>query len=117
MAMSEPTAAMAIVHAERLVLRALSTRFVEPIEWIEIDRKLAGYSWREPDHAIMYKAITKARSRDPKRWREQLAAQTTRMGFPDLDWGSFLRASPVGTAEPGLNQLIQALELASDRRD
>jgi len=109
MAMTEPTAAMAIVNAERLVLRALSTRFVQPTEWIAIDGKLAGYSWREPDHAIMYAAISRARSRDPKRWREQLAAQTTRMGFPDLDWESFLRPSPRGTAEPSLNQLIQAL--------
>jgi len=104
--MTEPTAAMAIVHAERLVLRALSTRFVEPAEWTVIDRRLAGYSWREPDHAIVYAAITRARSRDPKHWREQLQAQTTRMGFPDLDWESFLRPSP---AEPSLHQLIQVL--------
>jgi hypothetical protein len=115
--MREPTASMAIIRAERLVLRALSTRFLRPTEWIEIDRKLAGYSWREPDHAIIYEAITRARSRDPKRWREQLAAQTTRMGFPDLDWESFLRPSATGTAEPSLNQLIQALELAWDRTD
>jgi len=104
--MREPTAAMAIVNAERLVLRALSTRFVGPAEWIAIDRRLAGYEWREPDHAVIYTAITRARSRDPKRWREQLQAQTTRMGFPDLDWESFLRPSP---AEPSLHQLIQVL--------
>ncbi|HXX71794.1 MAG TPA: hypothetical protein VEI55_05835 [Candidatus Acidoferrum sp.] len=110
--MTEPTA---VVSAERTVLRALTTRFVEPPEWVEIDRKLAGYSWREPDHAVIYQAITAARSRDPRGWREQLAAQTTRMGFPDLDWEAFLRPSPMGTTESSLDQLIQALERAVDR--
>jgi len=103
--MTEPTAPT-IVNAERLLLRALSTRFVEPAEWIAIERQLAGYCWREPDHAVIYTAITRARSRDPRRWREQLPAQTTRMGFPDLDWESFFRPSP---AEPSLHQLMQVL--------
>jgi hypothetical protein len=105
----------AIVKAERLVLRALSTRPMEHTEWIEIDRKLTRYEWQEPDHAVIYEAMVRARSRDPRHWREQLPAQTTRMGFPDLDWEFFLEPSPVGTPEPSLHQLIRVLELAVDR--
>jgi len=107
----------AISRAERLVLRALATGRVERGEWFEIDRKLAGYLWREPDHAVIYQAIVRARSRDPEHWREQLAAQTTRMGFPDLDWESFLRPLPMGTPEATLNQLIYELEQAVGRKD
>jgi hypothetical protein len=102
-------ASRAISKAERLVLRALCTRLVEEAEWIEIDRKLAGYCWQEPDHAVIYKAIVRARRGDPRHWRTQLPAQTTRMGFPDLDWESILEGSP---PEPDLDQLIRKLELA-----
>lgn len=105
----------AIIQAERLVLRALSTRRIKRTEWIEIDRKLAGYAWREPDHAVVYEAIVRARSRDPDHWREQLAAQTTRMGFPDLDWGSLVGPPPLGTTEASFDQLIRELELAIAR--
>jgi hypothetical protein len=111
--MTDATEAMAVVQAERLILRALSTHRMEPIEWIEIDRKLARYSWREPDHAVIYEAMVKARSRDPKHWQEQLPAQTTRMGFPDLDWESFLRLSPTEAPEPNVHELIRALERAT----
>jgi len=102
----------AIVQAERLVLRALSTRRIKRTEWIEIDRKFAGYAWREPDHAVVYEAIVRARSLNPDHWHEQLAAQTTRMGFPDLDWGSFLEPPPLGTTEASLERLVRELELA-----
>jgi hypothetical protein len=107
----------AIVRAERLLLRALSTRLLNGTEWSAIDRKLAGYSWREADHAVVYEAIVRARSRDPEHWREQLAAQTTRMGFPDLDWESLLAPPPIGMSEPSLDELIHRLELAPDRTD
>ena len=104
----------AIIAAERLVLRALSTRRMDRRVWCETDRKLAAYSWREPDQAVIYEAIVRARSRDPEHWREQLAAQATRMGFPDLDWESFLRPPPIGVCEPNLDELIRELELATD---
>jgi len=104
-----------VVKAERRILRALSAGRMEPTEWIEIHRKLASYSWREPDHAVIYEAMVKARSRDPKHWQEQLPAQTTRMGFPDLDWKSFLGLSPIEAPEPDVHQLIRALELATGR--
>jgi hypothetical protein len=105
----------AISRTERLVLRALARGRVEGGEWLEIDRKLAGYLWREPDHAVIYEAIVRARSRDPEHWREQLAAQTTRMGFPDLDWESFLGPPPMGAPEATLNELIHELEQAVGR--
>jgi hypothetical protein len=108
-------AARAIVVAERRVLSALLSRMLGPTEWIEIDRKLAAYSWQEADHAVLYEAIVRGRSRSPGHWREQLLSETTRMGFPDLDWELFLRPSPVGPSEPGLDELIHDLELATGR--
>jgi hypothetical protein len=106
----------AIVRAERLVLRALSTRRIKQSQWIRIERKLADHCWREPDHAVVYESIIRARGRDPGHWREQLAAEATRMGFPDVDWEPFLGPRGRGSREASLSRLICELELAIDPR-
>ena len=98
--------------AERRVLSALLSHMLDPAEWAKIDGRLAGYSWREADHAVLYQAMARVRSRSPGHWREQLLSETTRMGFPDLDLELFIRPSPVGPSEASLDELIRDLELA-----
>jgi hypothetical protein len=105
-------AATRAIVAERRVLSALFSRPLSPAEWVEIDRRLSAYAWREADHAVLYEAIARARSRSPGHWREELLSETTRMGFPDLDWELFIRPSPIGSSEPSLDELIRDLELA-----
>ncbi len=97
---------MSAADLERVILSALLTREIGPSEWIRVEHSLATHRWHEPDHAVVYQAIVRSRTRDQKHWREQLAAETARMGFPDVDWKSFLAST---TRETKLERLIRQL--------
>jgi hypothetical protein len=100
-----------IVEVERQILRALVASEIESSEQAELERRLRAYPWHEPDHTVIYQAIVRGRSRGQKNWREQLVAQATRMGFPDLDWKAFLETKPVVAPKTKLNLLLQELEI------
>jgi hypothetical protein len=100
---------------ERQILRLLITRQIEAPKWIEIERELGSYPWRESDHAMIYQAILRIRNRGGRNSREALAVETTRMGFPDLNWKPFFQTKPAGSAEPKLEQLLRRLK--STRRE
>jgi hypothetical protein len=42
----------------------------------------------------VFEAIQRLSSSDPKLLREQLPAQTTRMGFPDVSWENYFSPAP-----------------------
>jgi hypothetical protein len=107
---------MPISEVERRLLRVLILREIAPSEWNEIEVKLTDYVWRGADHAVVYEAIVRARKRDPKRWREELPAQTTRMGFPDVGWNALYEPTPPITGEAQLHRLIRELKLAANRQ-
>ena len=71
---------------ERRVLRHLCRARPTRAARTRIARALREYTWRDVEHGIVYAAIARLGSRDPKTLREQLPAQATRMGFPDIDW-------------------------------
>ena len=78
-----------VLQLEREILRTLCAQ-PQPRRTIEgLARELAAYSWREPDHGIVYKAVVQTATRGAADLRSHLAAQTTRMGFPDIDWEAF----------------------------
>jgi hypothetical protein len=70
---------------EREILRALC-REDAGAETNRFVRELSGYSWREPEHATVFQAIKSLAARGRRSWREELPAEATRMGFPDVDW-------------------------------
>ena len=73
------------VSIERQILRALCSGPART----KIDHfvhKLLNYSWREPEHATVFQAIQSLAARGRRSWREELPAETTRMGFPDVEW-------------------------------
>jgi hypothetical protein len=80
-----------IAALELSILRALCALPNGRRRWIDESRKLSRYQWQEPDHKVVYDALRQVRTRDPKTWREQLAAQVTRMGFPDFDWENYFK--------------------------
>jgi hypothetical protein len=96
-----------VVELERSILRALCSAQGDSDNWRGVQRELANYEWRESDHAVVFQAIVEIRSRSPRDWRAELAAQTTRMGFPDLDWGIYLDAT--GTPQ-NLRHLVSLLK-------
>lgn len=72
-------------------------------------RELSSYLWRDTEHETVFEAIRAlaARGAAGVSWREELPAQATRMGFPDLEWSTYFSA-PCGT-EPSLHELIARL--------
>jgi hypothetical protein len=81
-----------ISDLELAILRALCAM---PNGWDEVARQLANYSWQEEDHEVVYKALRRVRGRGAKTLRDQLPAQTTRMGFPDIDWKIYFESERI----------------------
>lgn len=104
-----------IIDLERSVLRALCARSNSRSRWARIDRELAGYVWQEPDYAVIYGALQRVRSRDPKILRDQLPAEVTRMGFPDLDWAICFASDEASEGKGQLNELILQLKAAAGK--
>ena len=82
-----PLAKIALLEAR--ILRALCSTSLVREEWKRFDHSLADHHWQESDHGVVYRALQEIRKRDRKTWREQLPAQATRMGFPDVDWSVY----------------------------
>jgi hypothetical protein len=76
-----------IVEAERTVLRAICAFNGDAAQRDHLLKRLAHYSWREPDHTVVYRAIRSLPAgKSVVNWREELPSAATRMGFPDLNW-------------------------------
>jgi hypothetical protein len=86
-----------IVQLELEVLRRIlgSRKRVttSPIHEGRVSRKtlalLRGYDCHDCEHQIVFEAIERLRGRNNSELREQLPAQATRMGFPDVNWENF----------------------------
>jgi hypothetical protein len=99
-----------MLELERKVLRALCVGATSSVSWDTLASQLADHTWQEPEHRVVYEALRQVRSRDPKARREQLPAQATRMGFPDVEWTAYL--SREAEAETDTEQLIAQLKAA-----
>jgi hypothetical protein len=106
-----------IAALERSVLRALCTDVGATREWEGITRSLAGYVWREPEHRVVYEALRRIPSRTTKTRRDQLPAQATRMGFPDVDWANYLDANETPPSRDHLDRLIADLKAAATHKE
>ncbi|MGD0957482.1 MAG: hypothetical protein ABR953_11745 [Candidatus Acidiferrales bacterium] len=102
-----------ITKLEREILVALCNRALSRPRWEQLAGGLANHIWHEPEHGVVYAALRKIRSRDQRTWREQLPAQATRMGFPDVDWAIYL-APKETSATTGTNaqvgKMVQTLK-------
>ncbi len=56
-------------------------------------RELSNHVWQDAEHRVVFEAIQRLSSSDPKLLQEQLPAQATRMGFPDVSWDNYFRAA------------------------
>jgi hypothetical protein len=55
--------------------------------------KLRAHHWQDPEHRVVFEALTLLPGRQSTDLREQLPAQATRMGFPDVNWDHYFVAS------------------------
>jgi hypothetical protein len=86
-----------IVQLELEVLRRIlgSRKRVtaSPLSEGRVPRKtialLRGYDWHDSEHRIVFEAFERLQGRNNSELREQLPAQATRMGFPDVNWENY----------------------------
>jgi hypothetical protein len=104
-----------VADLERALLRAICRQTLKSKTWEGVQRELSGHKWHDTDHAVVYAAVVKARNGGAADWRSHLAAQTTRMGFPDLDWKIYF--ADTGEPERMIIDLVRALKTALERRD
>jgi hypothetical protein len=109
--MPENRASDIVPALERQVLRALSAGIGTPAVWIQLADHLSGHRWQDPDHKVVYEALRAIRSCDPKVRRDELPAQITRMGFPDLDLSLYFGSGESSVAE--IEGLIGRLKAAA----
>ena len=55
--------------------------------------KLRAHRWQDPEHRVVFEALTLLPGREAAELREQLPAQATRMGFPDVNWQKYFTGS------------------------
>jgi hypothetical protein len=78
-----------ILQRELAVLHALCAPAPTNLQREAITRQLSMYVWIDAEHRVVFEAIARLCSSDPSLLREQLPAQATRMGFPDVSWENY----------------------------
>ena len=76
--------------------------------------QLRAHRWQDPEHRVVFEALTLLPGRDATELREQLPAQATRMGFPDIDWDPYFAAS---TDDAAIETLVAELLAAPPVED
>jgi hypothetical protein len=70
-------------------------------------QELAEYEWQSYENRIVFQALQSVLDHDSLWLREELAARTTRAGFPDLDWSFYFQSS---SARTDLGALLRSLK-------
>jgi hypothetical protein len=87
---SSPMNLPKVIGLERDVLRSLCSAMISVELRQRATQELTGYDWHCSEHQVIYEALTKIRSQCASSLREQLPAQATRKGFPDIEWDTYL---------------------------
>ena len=87
------------VEAERQLLAALCQNSLDADTRAEVLRRLARCVFADPEHEVIFRALTKLPEHDPERGRIELGVRVTRMGFPDFDLEPFFNVAPPDTSE------------------
>ncbi|MFZ3216632.1 MAG: hypothetical protein WA192_11280 [Candidatus Acidiferrales bacterium] len=74
--------------------------------------RLRDHRWLHPEHRVVFEALSALPGRPAAELRQQLPAQATRMGFPDVDWDAYFALA--ATDNDSIEALV--LELADASR-
>ena len=95
---------------ERQILQEFCAGNISSSEAIEIRSRLAGYAWRDSDSRVVFEAFCRLRDASAlttTELQEQLPAQATRMGFPDVNWENYL--GNVASDQRDIRELVDEL--------
>jgi hypothetical protein len=99
----------ALADLERNLLRQLCHAKITRAAWNKITRALSKHTWRDVEHRIVYAAIERLAAGNSKTLREQLPAQATRMGFPDIEWRAYFFVAEEPVAASGSDQILRLI--------
>jgi hypothetical protein len=102
-----------MVALEREILRALCASPHLTAERGGLLRALASHDWGDAEHRVVYEALLRALICGSRALRLDLPATATRMGFPDVDWGEYIKPCEVSQAAE-VESRIRALNVASE---
>jgi hypothetical protein len=105
--MSQQNSGKRVLELERDTLCALCIRASANARHETVMRELSNHVWQDAEHRVVFEAIQRLSSSDPQLLREQLPAQTTRMGFPDVNWENYFK--PAGEAEGDFDAIVHEL--------
>jgi hypothetical protein len=105
--MSQQNPVNRVLELERDTLCALCIPGSANARRETVMRELSSHVWQDAEHRVVFEAIQRLSSSDPKLLREQLPAQTTRMGFPDVNWENYFM--PAEEAEEDFDALVREL--------
>src|ERR1700693_3701124 len=110
--MPKQSHAQRVFELERETLCSLCIRASLNAQHPTAMRELSNHIWQDAEHRVVFEAIQRLSSSDPKLLREQLPAQTARMGFPDVSWENYF--SPAEGEKQDFESLVHEL-LAAPR--
>ena len=71
--------------------------------------QLQDYPWLAHDHQIVFEALCRLASYAGKDLPQRLKAETTRIGFPDIDWTGYLTVPERAPTENESGNVVNAL--------
>jgi hypothetical protein len=80
------------VSLEDRILRLLCSNSLSREDLHRAINNLTAYTWVEPEHDVVFQAVQRVATGSRRRLRDELPAQLTRMGFPDVNWPQYLAA-------------------------
>ena len=82
-----------IPQLERSLLRGLCSADLSSSERNAILLRLAGHTWRDADHQVIYAVLRSAPKLHRVALRAYLISEVTRLGFPDVDFTGYFAPS------------------------
>jgi hypothetical protein len=82
------------VEIERQLLAALCSPALDRVTRAHILECFRAYTFANPDHDVIFRALDKVPPSTIKHIRETLSARLTRLGFPDIDVHPILELEP-----------------------
>lgn len=108
LAASDRLRSQAISGLELALLQALCNTG-SPTHLDRALRELESHQWSNPEYGVVYQALALVRGKSPQSWRNELPAQATRMGFPDVEWEIYL-GEKADLQKAHLSELLRELK-------
>ena len=96
------------IGAERRLLAAVCQNTLDAGARFAVMQRLAECALADPEHEVIFRALTKMPAGDSERTRIDLGVRVTRLGFPDFDLDPFFSITPAGASEiPALFTVLE----------